>query len=88
VRPRALAGVTDQGLAVWLGRVLDAIHAPMAARDEISVTLTRTEALALAKVADSGLRVVEALGLIQSPVAAKNGLAKLNGALAHGRKGT
>lgn len=53
---------------------------------EITITMKRTEALALAKIADVGLRVVEALGLVQSTAAAERGLAALNVATA-ARKG-
>lgn len=43
-------------------------------RGEITVTLTRTQWLALLTVADKGLRVVEALNLIQSTVAAERAM--------------
>jgi hypothetical protein len=47
------------------------------APDEITVTLPRTEALALAVIADTGLKVTEALGLIQSTASAERGLNRL-----------
>ncbi|MES2034902.1 MAG: hypothetical protein V4466_12065 [Pseudomonadota bacterium] len=56
------------------------------APDEITVTMTRVEALALARVADTGIRVTEALGLIQSTASAERGLNALNAAAA-GRRG-
>lgn len=50
----------------------------MARETEVTVALTKTEALALAKVADVGLRTAEALSLIQNTVAAETALRKLN----------
>jgi hypothetical protein len=47
---------------------------------DITITLTRTEALALVKLADVGLRVVEALSLVQSTVAAEKAIRKLEAA--------
>lgn len=52
------------------------------APDEISVTMTRVEALALARIADTGIKVTEALGLIQSTASAERGMNKLNAAAA------
>ena len=49
----------------------------MPAEREITVKLTKTEALALAKVAETGLRVTEALSLIQSIATAEAALRKL-----------
>lgn len=40
--------------------------------------MTLTEALALAVIADKGLRVTEALALVQSTAAAERGLKALN----------
>ena len=51
----------------------------MAAEREITLTLTKT--LALAKIADDGLRVNEALGLIQNTSAAERAINKLRAAL-------
>jgi hypothetical protein len=48
---------------------------------EITIYMSRTEALALQKVAETGLRVVEALGLIQSTGATKNALDAVRAAL-------
>jgi hypothetical protein len=42
--------------------------------DEIIITLSRTEALALVKVAETGVAVTDALGLIQDTSAAKRAL--------------
>lgn len=52
---------------------------------DVALSLTRTEALALAKIADVGLRVTETLGLIPNTATAERALAKLNAATA-GRK--
>ena len=49
----------------------------------VTVTLTVTEALALARIADAGLRVSETLGLIQNTTAAERALNKVRAA-AHG----
>jgi hypothetical protein len=57
------------------------------ASDEITVTMTRTEALALAAVADTGLKVTEALGLIQSTASAERGLNRLREAAMRRQKG-
>lgn len=55
----------------------------MPAKDEtVTITLRRAEALALAVIADTGLRVTEALGLIQSTTLAERGLNALNAAAA------
>jgi len=54
----------------------------MASTDEITFTLTKTEALALSKVADLGLRAAEAFNLIQNTATAERALVKLHGALA------
>lgn len=48
------------------------------AKAEVTITLPRTEALALSKVADVGLRVVEALNLIQSTAAAERAIRSLD----------
>jgi len=55
------------------------------ADNEITVTMKRTEALALLKIADVGLRVVEALALIQSTASAERGIAAMNAALTRKR---
>jgi hypothetical protein len=55
-------------------------------RSEVTVQLSRTEALALEKVAQIGLRVTEALGLIQNTVPAERALTVLRAAaLSKGR---
>lgn len=53
----------------------------MAGTDEITVTLTKTEALALSRVADTGIRISDALNLIQSTAAAKAAVRKLDAAV-------
>jgi hypothetical protein len=55
--------------------------------DEITVTMTRVEALALARVADTGIKVTEVLGLIQNTRAAERGMNKLNAAAARASDG-
>lgn len=42
--------------------------------DEITITMPRKEALALVAVAHSGLKVVEALGLIQNTASAERAI--------------
>jgi hypothetical protein len=48
---------------------------------EITVELTRTEAVALIKVGETGLAVIEALGLIVNTSAMKAALDKVQGPL-------
>lgn len=50
-------------------------------RETITVEFTRTEALALRKAGEDGLRVIEALGLIKHPGTVKAALDKLAAAL-------
>jgi hypothetical protein len=50
-----------------------------------TITITKTEALALVKVADIGTRVVEALGLIQNTTAAQRPITALNQAVSRPR---
>ena len=52
----------------------------MPAEREITLKLTRTEALALAKIAETGLRVTEALNLVQNLSTAETALTKLKAA--------
>jgi len=47
----------------------------------ITIQMPRTEALALVKVANIGIRVVEALELIQSTATAERGINAINAAL-------
>lgn len=54
----------------------------MPSNDDVTVTLTRTEALALARVADLGIRAAETFALIQKTATAAQALAKLNAAAA------
>ena len=54
----------------------------MAANSDVTITLSRTEALALLKVTEVGLRVVEALSLIQNTTAAEKAITAINQALA------
>lgn len=50
----------------------------MAASTQITITMSKTEALALVKIADVGLRVVEALSLVQSTAAAEKAMRLVN----------
>lgn len=54
---------------------------PKDPRQPITVELTRTEALALRKAGEDGLRVIEALGLIKNPGTVRSALDKLAAAL-------
>lgn len=51
--------------------------------DKITISLTRTEALALLKVAGTGLRVTEVLGLVQSTAATERAINALSAAVGH-----
>ena len=48
---------------------------------DVAIQLTRTEALALVRMADTGLRVTEALALIPNIRAAETALNKLRAAV-------
>lgn len=48
---------------------------------DITVYLSRTEALALVKVAETGLRVAETLGLIQNTTTSKKAIDAVQAAL-------
>lgn len=49
--------------------------------DEVTLTMTRAEAVALQKVADTGVRVIDALHLVQSTGAARKVLDRLGMAI-------
>ena len=53
---------------------------PTAKGDEIKVALTRVEALALLNAAETGLRVIEALGLVKNTGATEEAIRKLRSA--------
>lgn len=55
------------------------------ADDEITIRMKRTEGLALAAIADTGLKVSEALGLIKNTATAERGMNRLREAVTRPR---
>jgi hypothetical protein len=56
-------------------------------KDEVALELTRVEAAALLKAADTGIRVIDALGLVQRTAAMDGAIEKLKSAAARSERG-
>ena len=56
-------------------------------RDEVAIKLTRVEAAALLNAADTGIRVIDALGLVQRTASTEAAITKLREAVARSARG-